>query len=184
MIISIGGVPGSGKSTVAKLLAEELNYDQHNIGGIRREMAQKKGMTLEEYNKFGERDDSTDKDVDDYQIKLGKTKDNFVIEGRMSWKFIPNSIKVYLDCDIKIAAKRLYQDSINNPQRKNEAKINSEKDALDSIKKRMDSDSKRYIDYYGVDSYDKTNFDLVIDTTKKGPYDVVKEILEYVNKNS
>lgn len=56
----------------------------------------KRGMTLAEYNKLGETDPSTDIEVDEYQKKLGETEDNFIIEGRTSWHFIPHSLKFLL----------------------------------------------------------------------------------------
>ncbi|HII15831.1 MAG TPA: AAA family ATPase, partial [Nanoarchaeota archaeon] len=39
MQITIGGVPGAGKSTVAKLIAEKLGYKSYSMGAIRREIA-------------------------------------------------------------------------------------------------------------------------------------------------
>ena len=41
MIISISGFPGSGKSTIAKLLAEKLKWPRYYMGGLRREAAKK-----------------------------------------------------------------------------------------------------------------------------------------------
>ena len=49
MIISFGGAHGSGKSTIAKKIAEKLSWPRYYMGGLRREAAQKRGMTLEEY---------------------------------------------------------------------------------------------------------------------------------------
>jgi cytidylate kinase len=48
MIISIGGTHGSGKSTIAKMLAKKLNWPHYYMGGLRRETAKKKGLTLAE----------------------------------------------------------------------------------------------------------------------------------------
>ena len=48
MIITISGTPGSGKSTVAKIIVETLNAERIYVGGIRRELAREKGMTLQE----------------------------------------------------------------------------------------------------------------------------------------
>ncbi|MFH1364907.1 MAG: AAA family ATPase, partial [Candidatus Aenigmatarchaeota archaeon] len=89
MIISICGISGSGKSTISKLLAERLGYKHYSIGEIRRKMAVDRGMTLAELNKLGEKEDFTDKEVDKFQEELGKKEDNFVIDGRTSFHFIP-----------------------------------------------------------------------------------------------
>ena len=176
MIISISGKPGAGKTTVAELLAKKLKYKSYYMGGIRRELAKKRGMTLEEYNKLGETDSSTDSEVDEYQKKLGKIEDNFVIQGRTSFKFIPQSFKVYLDVDDDVAIARIWQDIQKNPEQRNEAST-SLADVRKNFKKRMQSDKKRYMKYYGFDCYDQRHYNLVIDTTHQTPEDVVRKIV-------
>mgnify|MGYP003822174167 FL=1 len=53
MIISLSGAGGSGKSTIAMKLADKLGWPRYYIGGLRREMAARRGLTLAEYNKLG-----------------------------------------------------------------------------------------------------------------------------------
>lgn len=180
MIITIAGAPGSGKSTVAKLLAEKLGYEYVSVGNMRRKMAEERGMTLEEFNSLGEKEEFTDKEVDLYQKKLGETKDNLVIDGRTSWYFIPQSYKIFLDVDLKTAAERILKD-IRNAKRPQEKGFNTLDEVVDSLKKRMKSDSFRYKKYYGKDCdyLNKKNYDLVVDTAKKKP----KEIVDYIIKN-
>ncbi len=110
MIITISGQAGSGKSTVARMLAKKLGFKHYSMGDLRRKMALKKGITLAELNKLGEKEDFTDKDVDEHQKRLGEKEDNFVIDGRTSFHFIPHSVKVYLKAGIKERAKRVFQD--------------------------------------------------------------------------
>ncbi len=162
MIISIGGNQGSGKSTLAKRLAEILTWPRYYMGGLRREAARKRGLTLAEYNKLGEKDSSTDLEVDNYQKELGETLDNFVIEGRTSWYFIPQSLKIYLDVSDEVGAKRIF-----NEKRQGEDKaMESYEDVLKSVKIRRNSDRKRYLEFFAIDSYDLNNYDYVIDTTE------------------
>ena len=52
----------------------------------------------------------------------------------------------------------------------------SEEHALIGIKKRQDSDKKRYKKYYGIDPFNKEHYDFVIDTTKKEINQVLEEI--------
>ena len=94
MIISISGVPGSGKTSVGKLIAEQKGWPFYSIGGLRGKMALDRGITLDELNRLGETDPTTDTSVDDYARELGKKEDNFVIEGRLSWYFIPHAFKI------------------------------------------------------------------------------------------
>ncbi|HTW96183.1 MAG TPA: AAA family ATPase, partial [Candidatus Methylomirabilis sp.] len=108
MIVSISGAEGAGKSTIAKMLAAKLGWPRYYMGGISREKAREHGMTLEEYNKWGETDPRRDREIDDYQKKLGETQDNFIIEGRTSWHFIPQSFKIFLDISFEEGAKRIF----------------------------------------------------------------------------
>ena len=62
-----------------------------------REIAAKRGITLLELSKLAETDRSIDKELDNYQIQLGKDEDNFIIDARLGWHFIPDSIKIFLD---------------------------------------------------------------------------------------
>ncbi|NCN22588.1 hypothetical protein GW934_03820, partial [Candidatus Falkowbacteria bacterium] len=59
-------------------------------------------------------------EVDEYQKKLGETEDNFIIEGRTSWYFIPNSLKIYLDVSLEEGAKRIFL-SLKAKNERNEA---------------------------------------------------------------
>lgn len=182
MIISISGTPGSGKSTLGKALAKQLNMKRYYIGGIRRDMAKKRGMTLAEYNKYGETHPETDMEVDkDFQEELGRTQDNFIIEGRTSWHFLPNSIKIFLDTDLKEAATRIYGSiRIGNRSRNEGDNLNSREAVYESLLKRIESDRKRYKKYYDIDVYDKSHYDFVLDTTHLSPKKTTAKILEYL----
>lgn len=185
MIITISGNPGSGKSTIAKALEKELGFKRYYIGGIRREIAHKKGMTLEEYNKLGETDFSTDKEVDDYQKNELSKLDNIIVEGRTSFFLIPESLKVFVDVDINEAARRIYsdlQDDKLNAER-NEAIVDSLEEMKQKIQGRIDSDIKRYKKYYGIENaYDKSNFDLIIDTTEGSTKDSVDMAIKVIKE--
>ncbi|HLD19332.1 MAG TPA: cytidylate kinase family protein [Candidatus Nanoarchaeia archaeon] len=174
MIITISGTPGSGKSTVGSLLSKKLKCGYYDIGKIRRAIAKKREMTLEEYNRFGESDESTDKEVDDYQRELGKSKDNIVLVSRLGYHFVPNSFKVFLKVNLEEAAKRIMKD----PTRSKEEKPKTLKDALRMIEARNASDKKRYKKYYGINPYENKHYDLIIDTYGKSPAEIVDEILK------
>jgi cytidylate kinase len=161
MIITINGTPGAGKSTAAKFLAKKLKMKHYSMGDLRRKIALKKGMTIDEFNKLGEKEAWTDKDADNYQIKLGKKEDNFVIDGRLSWFFIPKSIKVFVKADLNKAATRVLKE-----KRKSEKKYKSAKDVLKEMKERMKSDMQRYRKYYGIKNvYSMSNYDIIIDSS-------------------
>lgn len=174
MRITITGPPGSGKSTVAKLLAKKLKLKHYSAGDIRREIAAKKGISLAELNRRDEKTHKTDRLVDDYQKKLGKTKYNFVIDGRLPAFFIPKSVKIFLEVDPMVGAKRVME------RRKGVEAYKNVKDAVKKLKERDASDRKRYKDLYGINYRDKKIYDLVIDTTKTSAEEIVGEIVRFV----
>ena len=178
MIISISGYPGSGKTSVGKILAQKLGLSFYSMGALRGKMARERGMTIDELNALGENEAFTDKEVDDYQKELGKKEDRFVIEGRLSWHFIPNSFKVFLTCDPSEAARRIFEARKRMEEgRDDEPKYENVTQAEDEIRKRMESDDRRYQKYYGVDYKDPANYDAVQDTTTMtGPEETAETI--------
>ncbi len=182
MIISINGPAGSGKSTIAKMLSEKLGWPRYYMGGLRRQKARERGLTLAEYNKLGETDPSTDTEVDEYQKKLGETDDNFVIEGRTSWYFIPHSVKLYLDVAERVGAERVFKELLNSEERNEDRNIQSVDDVVRSHRERRQSDNLRYRKYFNIDVYNPVNYDLVLDTTHLDKNEVFKKISAYIEK--
>jgi cytidylate kinase len=183
MIISFSGAPGSGKSTIAKMLAQELDWPRYYIGGLRRQKAKERGMTLEEYNRLGEKDPSTDLEVDEYQEKLGQEQDNFIIEGRTSWYFIPHSLKIYLDVHPRKGAERIYKALQDKNDKRNESGAPASIEEVEkSLENRIKSDNKRYKKYFGINAYDKNNYDIVVDTTDLSPEEAFIKVYEQVKK--
>ncbi len=175
MILTISGVAGSGKSTVARLLAKKLGLKHHSSGDFMRQMAQERGLTLLELSKLAEKDKAIDKELDDRQKEIGKKEDNFIIDGRLSAFFIPHAdFKIFLDCETKEAAKRIMKDKRHGDRADNIA------DMVKIIKKRQASEKKRYRNYYGCDPYDRSIYDIVIDSSDKKPEDVLKIIMDRI----
>ena len=178
MIITISGKAGSGKSTVAKLLAKKLKLKHYSSGDFMRKIAEEHKITLAELNKRAEKEDWVDKELDSRQIKLGKEEDNFIIDGRLSWHFIPQSIKIYLDVTDKIAVERIWGDK---EHRKSEG-FETFDDLIKKVKERRESEIKRYKKYYKINHHDQENYNLVIDTSKTTAEKIAEEIIEYVKK--
>ncbi|MBI2652210.1 (d)CMP kinase [Candidatus Woesearchaeota archaeon] len=175
MRITISGKAGTGKSTVAKLLSKKLKLKHYSIGDLMRVMATEKNLSLLELNKLAEKDKSIDFELDNKLKELGKTKDNLVVDGRLTSFFISNAeIRVFLDADEKVRAQRILKD------KRQHEKSKSLKEAINSIKKREESEKKRYKRYYGVDYLDKKLYNSIIDTTKLTPQEVVWKIIEFV----
>lgn len=182
MILTIAGNLGSGKSTVAKLLAKKLNLKHYSTGDFMRQMAEERGITLLELSKLAEKDKKIDRELDARQINLGKKEDNFVIDARLGWHFIPNSMKIFLDVTDEEAARRIFSDKAS--ARTTEKENNTYEKTLANIRTRKESEKKRYRKYYNLDYTDKKQYDLVVDTTKINPEEVVEKIIEFVDKHN
>ena len=179
MIIALTGLPGSGKTTVASMLAERLGVPWYSMGDLRGKMAADRGMSIDELNALGETEAFTDNEVDEYQKKLGESGESFVIDGRLSWHFIPSAFKVFLYVDPKVGAERVFQ-AQQAKARPDERKYASAEEAQTALSERVASDQRRYQKYYGLDIMDRANYDLWIDTSPIPPQPIVEMILKAV----
>lgn len=180
MIISLSGAAGSGKSTVGERLARELSWPRYYMGQMRRDAAKKRGMTLADYNALGETDPETDKEVDEFQKKLGETEDNFIVEGRTSWYFIPHSLKIYIDVSPEEGAKRVFG-SLKEKNQRNEGVL---PESIDDVKRgmleRAESDRLRYQKYYNIDVNDPKHYDLYLDATSLSQEEEYAAVYDFV----
>lgn len=188
MIITISGTPGSGKSTIAKILTEELKAERIYVGGIRRELAKKKGMTLMELNEYAQTHPETDVDVDEKAAqearRLEKATKIVVVEGRTQFHFLPESVKIFITVDMDEAAKRIWKDLQHTDlqQQRNEGTIRSLAEMKKSLLERFENDQRRYKKYYNLDITDTRQYDLVIDTTKITAEQAAEKILRFLEK--
>lgn len=181
MIISISGLPGSGKSTVAKIMAEKLGFERIYMGGILRNIAEQRGLTILELLKEAETNSSIDEDADKIVSDLGRNKDNFIIESRTAFYFIPESFKVFIEVDAEEGARRIFGD-LKKEERKNEGQTKSFDILKGQLKERVETDSLRYEKYYGIDFLDKDNYDLIVDSTDLPAEKVAEKILKEFEK--
>jgi len=175
MIITIAGDLGSGKSTVGKLLAKRLNMDFFSTGDLMRSIAEEKNISLLELSALAEKTDEVDKLLDARQTELGSSGKNLILDSRLGWYFIPKAIKIFLTVDPEESARRIFNDN-----RSSEKENNSLEETMNNIRRRKESERKRYRKYYGIIYDDKTNFDLLIDTTNLSPEEVVDKIVKSI----
>lgn len=177
-IISLSGELASGKGTVSKLLAEELNYTIYRNGEYARKLAKEKGLDITSFNEYLAKHPEIDIQIEKSAAEYAETHDNFIIDARLGWYAVPNSFKVYLIIDIDVAANRAF----NDPNRKETEMFATLEEQKEDMIKRYNLENERYFKLYGVHKEDKSNYDLVIDTSDKTPEEVKNEIITEYKK--
>ena len=141
-----------------------------------RALAKEKKMSILEFNKSIESDPAIDSRIDSWVERLGKTEDNFVMDSRLAFHFIPQSLKIFLTADFDVRAQRIFKDD----------RVSEEYQSLRALKEAMDkrekSELKRYKKLYNLNYNNQKIYDLVIDTTKRSVQQVVDEILRFVKR--
>ena len=182
MNITITGNLGSGKSSVAKILKEK-GYEYSSTGNIFRQLAMEKGLSVEEFNKqvneaASHGDHSVDKMIDDTTTRISEERDNVVFDSRLAWHFAVNSFKVFIITDIDEASRRVFNDSL----RANSESYASQEVCRKALINRQKVETVRYKEVYGIDYYDMSNYNLVIESTSASPDEIAQEILDKLSE--
>lgn len=173
MNITMTGNLGSGKTSVCKEL-KEMGYEIISAGGLFRQLAEERGMTVVEFNKLAETDKSIDKLIDDRSTRLGRELSDAVFDSRLAWHFVEESFKVFLMTDVMESAKRVYNDTERSAE-----SYSSVTEAAEALTKRTNLEKERFKTLYDVDYYNKNNYDLIIESTKATPRQIAEEIVRY-----
>ncbi|MBW2971319.1 cytidylate kinase family protein [Candidatus Woesearchaeota archaeon] len=174
MIIIISGLPGSGKSSVAKEVAEKLGYKHYSTGDIQREIAKEKGLTISELGKLEATDKSFDLMIDRKTKEFVQGKDNIVMDSWLAGNFVLKAVKVFLECNEDERVRRRLA------QKREEESFQKREQALKDMQHRVEINRDRWKRYYNYDFLDMSNYDVVIDTSKIGIDKVVEKVLDFV----
>jgi len=105
---------------------------------------------------------------------MAESEDNFVVDGRMGFYFIPQSINILLKANEKVRAERLI--GRGNP----EEDPQNVREALKLVKQRVASDVVRYKKLYNINPYDEKHYDFVLDTTSNTTEESADEVYSFV----
>lgn len=174
MLITISGTPGSGKTTVARLLRDRLGLPYIYAGDLFRREAERRGLSLADFNDLAERDHSIDRVLDAQMVEHAR-RGNAILEGRLAGFFaaqegIP-ALKVYLTANDEVRARRVA-----------EREGSDWRELLEANRRRHSSDAKRYHEIYGFDLDETGIYDLVLDTESQVPAAVAEQILDHVRR--
>lgn len=172
--ITISGLPGTGKTTVAQLLEKRLGLRYVYSGEIFRELAKKQGMSLEGFGAYCEEHREIDEKLDQFQLEVLR-KGNVIVEGRISgWLAYRNNIpalKVLLETNIDVRAGRIVKREQGDAEKRKK-----------EILKRERSEATRYKKYYDIDVNDTSIYDVIIDVSTKIPEEIAEIILQHLEK--
>jgi predicted cytidylate kinase len=169
VLITISGLPGSGKTTVARLVADALDLEHVYAGDFFRRQAEEAGLSLEEYARRAETDHSIDRRLDDAMRDRAKRGDA-VLEGRLA-AFMADeagvpALRVYLDATEDVRATRIAgREGGEAAERLRQAQA------------REASDARRYREIYGFDYHDPARYDVVLRTDGLTPEELAQEIV-------
>lgn len=177
-MICISGNIAVGKTEVASLVAQKLNYSLYKASESFRKLAREKNMNLVEFNEYVKNNPDIDRAIEKKTYEIVKSSDKIIIDARLGFFLSPNAFKVYMVADETAAAKRLLEAS---KKRGKEEDYKDVEQARAAIKTREASEQERYIKLYNVDIHDLDQYDYVIDTTDLTSDEVASKIIKAYN---
>ena len=106
MIITVSGSPGTGTSTLSRILSKELDLRWVNSGELFRKIASDRGISLRELGRIAEESPEVDYLIDDAQRAMAKDAGG-VFEGRLSGHVLDANLKILLKADRMVRAERI-----------------------------------------------------------------------------
>jgi len=168
-VITLSGYPGSGTSTVLRLLSESTGLRAVNAGDIFREMAKDHGQELADFADYVRRHPEIDRKIDDRSVELARAGD-LILEGRLAGHMTRQAgvpaLRVWFACPRQLRVSRVA-----------DREGLDEKEALRRVQQREVAERERYIDFYGFDLDDLSFYDHVMDTEALRPEPIAKKIL-------
>lgn len=166
MIITIGGLAGSGTTTFAEVLSKELDIPYISTGAIFRDMAKEKGMSVIEFSKFAEDNTDIDIEIDKRQAELAKESENLIIEGRLSAYFVDADLRIWLTAPLNTRAIRICDRESKDMDL-----------ATHEINLREKSEALRYLDIHNIDITNMDIYDLIVNTERFSPECICEIVL-------
>ena len=168
MIITVGGLAGTGTTTTAVDLSEKLDIPYISAGFVFREMAAERGMSVLEFSEFAEGNDDIDKEIDRRQAEKAKSAENLIVEGRLSAYFVDNAdLRVWLVTPFDVRSERI-----------SDREDKSVDVAKEEIITREKSEALRYMEIHNIDISNMDIYDIIINTGTFNPENVSEIIIQ------
>jgi len=153
LVITVSGRHGTGKSTHARRLAKALGIRYVSAGIMFRQMAEERGVTLEELSRLADESPELDRLVDE-RTRREARRGGVVIDGALSgWIVDHADLKVFLTAPLEARIRRIAaRDGITVDEAKEATLL------------REEIERERFKRYYGIDLSDLSIYDLVLNT--------------------
>ncbi len=182
VIICVSGMTGSGKSTVAKRLADRYGLDYFSGGNALKSLAQEEGYksditgwweTTEGLRFLQQRmgDSAFDKKIDEKLLEFAEQGNVVLDSWTMPW-LLKEGFKVWLEASPLVRAKRVSnRDSI------------SIEEAIKALNEKDEKTRQIYKNIYGFDlGNDLSPFNLVLSTDKLEPNEVFHAVFLVIDR--
>lgn len=124
-----------------------MGYKELYVGGIFREIAAERGLSIEEFYAKLSEEPELEKAVDERQERLMRETDNVVVQGRIAWYFAKKSpflvVNFFLAVEPLVGAERQGKRSENSGKKPAEIRRLSDE--------RQENERKHYLDLYDIE---------------------------------
>ena len=171
IVIAMGGLHGTGKTTYAKALAQQFSLRHVSAGEAFRKLAEEEGLTLQELAEKAEMDPSIDRRIDE-AVKKEAALGSVVIDGQLAaWMAEDNAdLKIYLTAPDKVRFERIAcRDGLTLQE------------AEHTTREREAREMRRFKELYGIDVKDLSIYHLIIDTSLLPLEDTMKTLKNIVS---
>lgn len=170
--VILGGLAGSGKSTVSKALSKIFGLRRVSAGDTFRAIAKERKTELIEFGRYTESHPQIDREIDMRLVEEAK-KGDVIIDGRsaayLTKKVHIPALRIFLAVGEKQSAKRVAKRDGITPEK-----------ALAYSRLREKEIARRLKKLFGLDTSDASNYDVVIQTDGYTPKEVVGLIAQLV----
>ncbi|WP_135613079.1 (d)CMP kinase [Methanococcoides sp. AM1] len=170
MLLTISGLPGSGTTTVGKLLAEHYGVDLISAGDVFRGLAKEREMTLAEFGNLAESDPSIDIEIDKRQSEIANSSDGLILEGRLAGHMAKNALKLWVKAPIEVRVRRIV-----------EREGSSFDVRLGETVEREASEAIRYKEIHSIDINDLSIYDIVIDSSRWDQFAITDILIQAID---
>ena len=125
-------------------------------------------MTALQLNLHAELDDAVDGTVDKLQQEIADSGEQLVVDSRLAWFFFTDAFKIHLITDPTVAARRVLARPSSEVER-----YSSMEEAEERLRSRSESERMRFLTRYGADKFVLRNYNLVCDTSRATPDEIV-----------